>query len=105
MTFPPVLATGLFDDVFRGDRDVLPLFELFGLDELVRRELERPVADEPFLLVVLFVLEPVLDLLLLEDFVVCAIVYSPLFCSPLGFRASCAFRAGGGRWTTRWVEF
>jgi hypothetical protein len=70
------LATGLFDvfdDVFRGDREVLPLLELRGL-ELVRRELERPVADEPFLLVVLFVLEPVLDLLLLEDFVVCAIV-------------------------------
>jgi hypothetical protein len=93
------LATGLFDDVVRDDRDALPRFELLGL-ELVRRELERPVADEPFLLVVLFVLEPVLDLLLLEDFVVCAIVIRLS-----DFRASCAIRAGGGRWTTRWIEF
>jgi hypothetical protein len=82
----------LFDDVFRGDREVLPRFELLGLDELVRRELERPVADEPFLLVVLFVLEPVLDLLLLEDFVVCAIVVRLS-------RLPCQLRFSRWRWT------
>jgi hypothetical protein len=62
----------------------LPLFEP------VRLELDRALPDEPFLLVDLFVLEPPLDELLLEDRVVSAIVYR-LTC----FRASSAFRAGG----------
>jgi hypothetical protein len=99
------LATGLFDDAFRGDREVLPRpFELLGLDELVRREVDRPVADEPFLLVVLFVLEPVLDLLLLDDFVVCAIAIRLSFVRLLASLPAAPF-AQGGRWTTRWVEF
>jgi hypothetical protein len=88
-TLPPVWAIGPLDVVFRAppddlrrDADVvfrrelveLPPFELVRLDEPVRPELERLVADEPFLLVDLFVLEPLLDELLLEDRVVCAIV-------------------------------
>lgn len=90
MTFPPVLAIGPFGDfcpapaaddvrreadvVLRRDREdaELPLFER------VRPELDRALLDEPeepFLLVDLFVLELPLDELLLEDRVVCAILY------------------------------
>jgi hypothetical protein len=104
-TFPPVLAIVPFDDVCRAvapddvrleadvvlrrDREAgeLPLFER------VRPELDRALLDEPeepFLLVDLFVLELPLDERLLEDRVVCAILIASL-----GFRASCAFRAGG----------
>jgi hypothetical protein len=103
-TFPPVLAIGPFGDacrarapddvrreadvVLRRDREdaELPLLER------VRPELDRPLdePEEPFLLVDLFVLELPLDELLLEDRVVCAILIASL-----GFRASCAFRAGG----------
>ena len=75
--------------VLRRDREdgELPLFER------VRPELDRALLDEPeepFLLVDRFVLELPLDELLLEDRVVCAILIASL-----GFRASCAFRAGG----------
>jgi hypothetical protein len=103
-TFPPVLAIAPFDDVCRArvpddvrreadvvlrrDREEaeLPLFERVR-PELGRALLDEP--EEPFLLVDLFVLEP-LDELLLEDRVVCAILIASL-----GFRASCAYRAGG----------
>jgi hypothetical protein len=83
-------------DVLRRDADVvlrrelveLPLFELVRLDEPARLELEPPAADEPFRLVVLFVLEPVLDELLLEDRVVCAIFLASLFWLPCQQRLS-----------------
>jgi hypothetical protein len=93
-TLPPVWAIGPLDvvlralppddlrrdadAVFRRELGELPPLELVRLDEPVRPELERPVPDDPFLLVDLFVLEPVLDEFLLEDRVVCAICSSPL---------------------------
>jgi len=91
------LAIGPFDDVWRDAppdevlRDLelvrrreaveLPLFELVRLDELARPEVDRALLpEEPFLFVDLFVFEPPLDELLLEDRVVCAIVL-PLLAS------------------------
>jgi hypothetical protein len=103
-TFPPVLAIGPFvelcralvldgvrreaDPLLRREDVDLPPFEDVRLeeDELVRLVLARALPDEPaFLLVDLFVLEP-LDELLLEDRVVCAIVLASL-----GFLAGALF--------------
>jgi hypothetical protein len=103
-TFPPVLAIGPFvelcralvldgvrreaDPLLRREDVDLPPFEDVRLeeDELVRLVFARALPDEPaFLLVDLFVLEP-LDELLLEDRVVCAIVLASL-----GFLAGALF--------------
>jgi hypothetical protein len=87
-------------DLVRRRADVeLPPFELVRLDEVARPDVDRALPEEPFLFVDLFVLEPPLAELLPEDRVVCAIVLASL-----GFRASCAFRAGGFVPTTRWGE-
>jgi hypothetical protein len=75
---PPDDLRRVADVVLRRELVELPLFEVVRFDEPDRLELERPVVDEPFRLVDLFVLEPPLDELLLEDRVVCAIVFSPL---------------------------
>jgi len=97
---PPDDLRRVADVVLRRELVELPLFEVVRFDEPDRLELERPVVDEPFRLVDLFVLEPPLDELLLEDSCLRHCVFASLFDLP-GFRASCAFRAGGPLSTTR----
>lgn len=95
-TRPPVLAIGPLDDVClalapddaRRELDVVLRLDREDAElppfELVRLEPDRALLDEPeepFRLVDLFVLEPPLDELLLEDLVVCAMAIASLLAS------------------------